>query len=104
MVTLVQRHPEFSFAILQADSDQAFVPASPTPASALEGRNLVLGAFLSVKSRYMTFYNHLAFVTSQALASSRHEHHGFFCCPAFAGNGGGVLLSGEGSLVGLHMA
>ena len=97
------RHPEMDYALLQCDTDHAYLPIYQEAPEQLVGADLVLAGYrIGVEEYVPMFSRRLGFTKADTITLSSRNHHLYFRCTTFAGDSGSAFILKDGCLVGIH--
>jgi hypothetical protein len=97
------RHPDMDYALLQCNTDHAYLPVYHEPPEQLLGADLVLAGYrIGIEEHAPMFSRRLGFTKADTITLSNHNNHLFFRCTTFAGDSGSALILKDGCLVGIH--
>jgi len=97
------REPEMDYALLQCDTDHAYLPVYHEPPEQLLGADLVLAGYrIGIEEYTPMFSRRLGFTKADTITLSNHNNHIFFRCSTFAGDSSSALILKDGCLVGIH--
>lgn len=98
------RHPEMDYALLQCDTDHAYLSIYNEPPAQLLGADFDLtGYCIGIETNTPMFSRRLGFTKADAITISNHNNH-IFLRSAFAGysNLGSAFILKDGCLVGIY--
>ena len=91
------------YAILQSNTNHAYLPVYVDPPKRLLGADLVLARYrIGIEEYAPIFSRRLGFTKADTITLSNHNTHLFFCCTTFAGHSGAALILKDGCVVGIH--
>ena len=96
------REPEMDYALLQCDTDHAYLPVYHEPPEQLLGADHVLAGYrIGIEEYTPMSSRRLGFTEADTITLSNHNHISFRCS-TFAGDSGSALILKDGCLVGIH--
>ncbi len=96
------RQPEMDYALLQCDTDHAYLPVYHAPPEQLLGADLVLAGYrIGIEEYTPMSRRRLGFTKADTITLSNHNHISFRCS-TFAGDSGSALILTNGCLEAIN--
>ena len=104
VLTLVQRHEELGFAVLECAHDHAYIETYQGDVQLLEDGDEDLVLAFGVETEKPLCSRLLAYTKASSIVVSGNNTHLLFACPTFAGNSCAAVVLKQDALAGIYLA